>query len=171
VVSLRGSTPRVTNSFGGGIDLGIARADSISAWVWDYQPYRIERWSWNGTRSHAIERRLSWFPIERPISQRGEMPPAHLQSVQQDAQGRIWVLVNEPVAVWPQSATTHYTTEMHEYYRTRLEVIDPDARRLVASVPLEGWAVSLLPGERAAVYGTTAQGTPYIRIVQLALVQ
>jgi hypothetical protein len=169
MLGLRGETPRVTNSFGGGLDPGIAHASTSSVWTWDYHPYRIEEWHYNGTRTRAFERRLSWFPEgERPSSQRGQMPPAHLQSVQQDEQGRLWVAVNEPIAVWPAGEANHYTREMERYYRTRLEVIDPTARRLIASVPLEGWAVSLLPGRRAAMYGTT-QGTPYVRIVQLGL--
>jgi hypothetical protein len=60
---------------------------------------------------------------------------------------------------------------MERYYRTRVEVIDPAAGRVVASTQLDAWIVAVLPGERAAVYATNAQGTPFVKIVQLRVVQ
>ena len=43
--------------------------------------------------------------------------------------------------------------------------------RVLVSQALDGWVAASLPGLRAGMYGTTPQGTPYVRIVRLALVQ
>jgi hypothetical protein len=175
LLDLSGQTARALQDFGEGRDWGIASADPYSVWTWDYHPYRIQRWSRSRVLMNDVERRPSWFPTgyaegEPPGPRRGETPPAHLAGAVQDSAGRIWVFVNEPMAVWPVGAAS-LGSEMHKYFRTRVEIIDPMAKRLIASVPLEGWVVAPLPGMRAAMYGTTAQGTPYVRIVQLSLVQ
>jgi hypothetical protein len=175
LLDLSGSTARVLGDFGEGRDWGAASADPFSLWTWDYHPYRIQRWSRSRVLLDDLERRPSWFPAgaaadEPPGPRRGEMPPAHVQGAVQDSEGRIWAFVNEPIAVWPDGAAS-LNSEMHRYFRTRVEIIDPTANRLIASLPLEGWVVAPLPGLRAAMYGTTPQGTPYVRIVQLSLVQ
>jgi hypothetical protein len=172
MVDLSGPTPRVLRSFGAGFDIGVTPSRTpYQVWVWDYSPYRIEKWSSAGERVDAIERHPSWFPEgERPAPQRNQLPPAHLQWVQEDSQGLVWVFISYPVGIWPEGAGP-ITREMEKYFRTRVEVIDPNAGRVVVSTVLDRWIVSPLPGGQAAVYGTNAQGTPFIQIVQLTLLR
>jgi hypothetical protein len=175
LVSLGTERSRVINTigeaWGGG---GVARAGPFAAWSWEYNPYRLERWSAGGVLGAVVDRRPSWLPFtEIPMvsPQRGERPPAHLQAAQQDGAGRLWVFANVPVEVWSADDPIHPGNAMEKYFRTRVEVIDADAGRVIASTAMDGWIVAALPGQRAAVYGTDPRGTPFVRIVQLALVQ
>jgi hypothetical protein len=91
-----------------------------------------------------------------------------VQSVQQDALGRVWVFINLPVTVWREGDP--YSPEtMDRYYRTRIEVIDPVAGRVVTRHDLEGWALSALPGQQVALLETSADAEFQVRIVQLTL--
>jgi hypothetical protein len=169
ILDLSGPTASAIRSFGGGFDFGVTEAGPYSVWTWDYNPYRIERWNSSGEISTVIERHPAWFPeAERPPLLPDAMPPGHLQGVHQDAEGRVWVFVNVPTKVWVRG--TPLGNAMHEYFRTRVEIFDPAAGRMIATADLEAWVVAPLPGLRAAAYGTTPQGTPYVQIVQLALV-
>lgn len=166
---------RVVNSIGEGWGGGeVAVAGPFAVWTWEYNPYRLERWTAGGKRTHLIERQPPWFPdsaVPMAPVHRGQRPPAHLQAAQQDEAGRLWVFANVPVKVWPEGDAVHPGNAMDEYYRTRVEVIDPEAGRVIASTMLDAWIVSALPGQRAAIYGTNEMGAPFVRIVQLRLVQ
>jgi hypothetical protein len=173
LASLRNPAVQVLNQIGSGWSGGVAGAGANSIWTWEYMPYRIEEWTVGGVASRALDRRPSWFPhadVPMMSSVRNQLPPPHLQGVQQDSEGRIWVFANVPVTVWAASDPVSPSSQMEKYFRTRIEVIDPTAERVIASVLLDAWVVSPLPGGRAAVYGTTPQGTPYVSIVQLTLV-
>jgi hypothetical protein len=166
--SLDGSTAELRETLGGGFSGGLTSADAYSVWSWEYNPYRLERWSSAGVVMEIIERRPDGFPEgDHPSISPGGQLPAHVRDVELDEAGRLWVYVSIPTGVYDGSGPP----AMEKMFRTRVEIIDPKSARIVTSITLDGWIVEGLPGRRAAIYGTTAQGTPYVRIVQLTLVQ
>jgi hypothetical protein len=171
VVNLSDTQARRLSSFPGLFSPRVAPGGSFSVWIWDYTPYRIELRTSTGELRNALERRPSLFPEERhPRPLPGQLPPAHLVGAQQDAEGLLWVFVNEPHTIWSPGGPFP-PDEMERYFRTRVEVIDPANHRIVATSQVDGVIVSPLPGQRAAIYGTNVQGTPFVRIVQLRLLR
>jgi hypothetical protein len=170
VVTMDGTAASLVRSIGFGGTGGVLASGADAFWTWDYNPYRLERWSKDGRLLGNIERRPSWhFPGgEHPARTVGQLAPSHLQGLLEDSAGRLWVFVNEGVMRW-ESESVPISRQMEKHFNARVEVIDPIARTLYASVLLPAFIISPLPGMRAAVSETDAAGKPVVRIVQLAL--
>ena len=162
-----------------------AAGDQVWTWRPFPYPYRVERWSSDGVRTATLERESSWYPSEWPGSRwwpDGEPPPPQVRTFREDAAARLWVFIDvaaptwpEGMPPWPEGARAVEipggTIQMEKLYQTLVEVIDPGEGRVIAQSRIDGWVISALSGDRAAIYGTTPIGIPFIRIVQLNFTQ
>lgn len=184
VYDLSDEAARVLTSFGGETATPPDRMSNLmrrvspairgSFWAWRQSPYRLERWSTGGGRIQAIERTAPWFEPEVPTS----LVRPVVQDVQEDRSGRLWIFLNMPLPDWEEAlpvapgSPTEFPVEaiaFERMYVSRVEVLDPTTGRLVARTDLDSWIVSSFPRNRAAIYGTTELGVPFVRIVQLSL--
>lgn len=142
-------------------------------WAWRSSSYELDHWTMGGVRLQTIERTPEWFGSESlGLAQPG------IQDVVEDAQGRLWVIVHMPRPNWEDALPVLppgvrelpvEAIEFDKLYRTTVEVLLPDEKRVLARTDLDVWIVSALPGNRAAIYGTTDLGYPFVRIVRLNL--
>jgi hypothetical protein len=150
-------------------------------WCSDQQAYRFSSWTKDGTLIRLFERKPEWF------SQRSEgalgtprttPPPPGVSAIEEDESGLLWVFVRTAADTWkegwPETRPGQREIAMKDIqydklFRTIVEVIDPAAGRVVARHSMNAYVMAALPGRRAAVYGTTADGEPVVSIVSLTL--
>jgi hypothetical protein len=96
----------------------------------------------------------------------------------------VWVFIDVPSSNWRAAsveqliAAAGATREVNptrfpyeKTHRTTIEILNPRLNRVVARNTLDSWVVAALPGGRAAIYETTPDGIPSIRIVQMEMVR
>jgi len=102
--------------------------------------YTIEQWDTTGRHLLTIVRRPDWFEpwLEPRRSTHPEPPKPYLSEVWEDSLGRLWVwiLVADPRwEAWRPGARVRTDEEQHDVI---LEIIDPVAGRLLASIRTPG---------------------------------
>lgn len=105
-----------------------ARAGDDGLWSTFMQNYVLERWSPNGEKEVRIERNAPWFP-PRAGNEPFENGHPNLIGLQEDSEGRLWVLIAMPADDWRQrlAADNKRTLGLNGDYRdTVIEVIEPE---------------------------------------------
>lgn len=122
-------------------------ASSRSGGVWSApftHEYVIEHWDGGGNRTHAVTRRVDWFPrYERfwfPTPERP--PPPRVQHLFEDAGGRLWVIAWVADAEWDgalkpgpiREGQRVYTYDREaDLYDSIIEVVEPRFGELVVA--------------------------------------
>ena len=126
--------------------------------------YEISRWSPDGRLLERIDRKPAWFagPSGWHMGSAKAPPQPRINGVQEDANGLLWVYfsVGSPTYSrgWraPAGAAEVAPKDM-DYdliFITRVEVIDPVAKSLIASTTFDRTIKAVLPGNRIVFFAT-----------------
>jgi hypothetical protein len=190
VASFAGSRAIIRHSFGpdsGKLLVGgrTAIAQLITAnggrlWAADFSHYRITQWTTEGAWLQSLIREAPWFPPSNVASLGGPnvAPAPAITGLELDSLGLIWVAAKVPgshwAAAWPSLPSGIVDVPVRNIhldllYGSAIEVIDPTSARVLTRRRMDEWVVAILPGHRAAVYSTDAQGVRHLTIVELKL--
>ena len=142
--------------------------------------YLLSHWTADGKLLASYERKPDWFTGDPPhgLGTPTRPPSALVAGIGEDPAGLLWVLVSRPAPTWQegwpkmtagQREVSMRSLNYDKFYRTTIEVIDPAAVRVVARRDLDAYAMAMLPGGRAVIYGLDANDIPRLTIVGLAL--
>lgn len=164
----------------------LARSRDGGYWSADVDQYHIEKWSRYQQRRLDLSFRPHWFNERSSIDSGGpERPPSSFGiGVGEDSEGRVWAYFLVPAEDWAQAwdgvrdqlnqgdlrEIRAADVDRRQLYDTRIEIIDPETPKRIASLVLGGPAVSILPGGRIAQIATAEDGSPRVRIQQLEIV-
>lgn len=128
--------------------LGVGRLERSSAldggglWVAPPNGARrglfLERWTLDGHPTRVLERRVSWLPPDGYPEAPGAYPLPEYDMVHVDADGFIWIGMAVRDPRWRLMAAGEREALTKELYDGRLEVIDPEHGRVVASYRYDG---------------------------------
>ena len=154
-------------------------------WAGKMRAYEITKWSHSHTEEFSLTRKPDWFQGPSNLSTGGptKAPSPSLMGLFEDQRGLLWVFFFVPSPNWqdaykrfPASALRgtgelpSNVVDWHLIFHTRIDVIDPKAKRLIISQTLPLQASSILRDGRVAVPTHTSDGVPTVRILQLSLV-
>ncbi len=196
-LDVSGQVTRITRSFGPGdgkvlpgsqgrlaMRHQLARASSGAYWSAAAYTYTVSRWDSNDELVTTFERRPVWFAQPSDGLPGGPEKPAspRLLGAREAPDGLLWIYVLVPAPTyaraWRQVAAdlkrgvTEIPASKIDYeflYNTRVEVIDPNSRRVVTSTLLDGPVRAVMPNGLIAIPNTTPDGWIQIRIVRLRL--
>jgi hypothetical protein len=159
----------------------LSTARGGGAWAADAAEYILTRWTARGQQTAALSRKPSWFPnstaglFARPV----RPPPSRLGGILEDADsGFVWVLGQVAAPDWKEawpagagsaSEVSVRSVAIEKLHDTRIELLDPRSRRVVAEGFLDGPVLNTLPDNRVAMYVVDDDGFPFIRIVALRI--
>jgi len=197
VLDSASSTGRVLSSFGAGNEAitqstmysmlphALARSRSGGYWAASLGLYSVSKWSDSNRLEFTLDRRPSWFRGRSDMLDGGpEKPPSpRCVGVTEDDAGFLWSFCLVPAPgyreAWRSVAGQLRPGQRTEIpsgaidrqllHHTRIEVIDPVNRVVVARSTLEQAVTSVLPGPEAAVYVVGEGGEPEVRILRFAL--
>ena len=160
----------------------LALAANGGVWSAHRTQYRIERWSFDGARHRTIVRRAAWFPdhISPPTPNATEAPKPFVQAVQEDGQGRLWVLTTVADTGWRRGLVANprgrgenalRLIDPNKYFDSVMEVIDLKAGKLVASTRFDQWLNDLISPNQAASYEEDKNLNPKIVVWRFSLQQ
>jgi hypothetical protein len=169
---------RPGSEFAGYQHLASVRGDHV--WSADRSSYRLHLWTPDGVSMRSLERTPEWFSTTSPmgIGSPATPPPPAVTAIEEDAAGLVWVFIRVPAESWQEAWSGVPLTArevsvrdiaFEKLFRTVIEVIDPRRARVVARRFVDKWVVASIPGLRAAMYATNADGVPTVSIVQLLL--
>lgn len=155
-------------------------SDGRGMWSSSVPGYQLQQWTVAGALLKTLTRTPEWFPSASvpSIGWADKPPTPGIADIQQTTDGLLWVFIDVPSPAWRQAwppmapGATHVEGSKigREYlYRTTVEVIDPQAGRVLARRALDEWLVAALPGGRAAAYGVDADGIPRVTVMRLSL--
>ena len=148
-----------------------------AAWT---QGYDFAEWTTDGTLIRAFQRRPTWFSNEAP-SRPGSPtrpPDSFVMGIERDGTGLLWVFMRTPKETWKegwpamqpgQMEVSSRTIDYGKLYATTIEVIDPDAKRVVARHVIDRLIVSAMSGRRVAFFSRDADELGRIDIVEFTL--
>jgi hypothetical protein len=163
----------------------LAKSRTGDVWAVEMLDYRISRWTSHGALIEVLQRRPDWFsaPSNAQLGS-GHDKPAEpvIQGIGEDAAGRLWisttVATRDWIELWKSFPRPQGTVEVrpdwgppyHKLYETKIEVIDPIAKRLVASTTIPYAAVGTLPNNDIVTYAVDdSTGAPILRILSVRL--
>ena len=167
---------------GAEIDLRkLAHAGPGRFWAAHLTRYAVERWTLDGRRDLALERRAPWFrPYTRIHRRAGEAPKPMVTAVRQDAAGRLWTVVRvadprwraaRPVAV-PDALRRRDPAAPYavaDLYDSVVEVFDPMCGRLLASRRWPGLIAGFLDDEHVAEWRVRGAAPPRLGVWRIGL--
>lgn len=191
VISFAGSNAVANKSFGGRVapTAGfsafsathlVAQSSPGRIWAaWEYG-YDISEWTTDGTLVRAYQRRPPWFLSEAPsrIGTPTRAPDSFVRGIERDASGLLWVFLRTPKTTWKdgwpamqpgQREVMSQSFDHGKMWATTIEVIDPDAGRVVARQVIDRLIISAMPGRRVAFFSRDADELGRIDIVELTL--
>ncbi|MDQ8165246.1 MAG: hypothetical protein P3A28_05750 [Gemmatimonadota bacterium] len=191
LLSLAGAEARVTRAFGsrvappGGFPMFSAQhkaALSVGGRVWTAwtQGYDFAEWTSDGTLVRAFQRRPSWFLSEKPsgLGSPTRPPDSFLMGIERDANGLLWVFLRTPKETWKegwpamrpgQMEVSSRAIDYGKLYATTIEIIDPDAGRVVARQVIDRLIISAMPGRRVAFFSRDADELGRIDVMEFTL--
>lgn len=141
-------------------------------WVTEQRRYHVSKWSSEGELLDSLVRQPEWFP-GFPGFSKGSMggpdtPPSPLVvGVTSDSSGRLWVFSRiagprwreawaESIARYGRSTGRAVSPDVlpqpWDLTTTVVEVLDPQARRVVYRQTLDAYVIRVLPGPRVVTY-------------------
>lgn len=121
----------------------LATSTTRSVWAVHQPRYLMEEWSRDGSQLRNIERAPSWFPPhEGGVTAPDGSPLPYVRVFHQDRNGLLWTVVWVPADDWrdglaagegPQGQPGAVVSDYSRLYDTVIEVIDPDAGRVIRS--------------------------------------
>ncbi len=125
----------------------LALAGDSEIWAGYQNRHKVELWTLNGDLEKVLFSNPEWFQPweeEKPDAPWMEPPEPELASVQQDSEGRLWILSRVPSTRWTQLdlGGDHFAMPglgwMNSVYDTVVEVIDPQTGKLLLMETLSG---------------------------------
>lgn len=98
----------------------------------------VERWTFDGRRERILERRVPWLPPDGYEEVPGEPRLPEYDYVHVDGEGLLWIVMAVRDPRWRRVSPEERQGVEQELYDGRLEVIDPEAGRVVASYRYDG---------------------------------
>jgi hypothetical protein len=158
----------------------LAASRDETFWAAHQQRYRIERWDADRGMLSAIEREVPWFePYMRSNGvAREAMPSPAIRAIQEDDAGLLWVLVSvadrnwQPLPPAREERGMTYTgsAQRNRLHDTIIEVIDPEARTVIASIRVDEHLAGFFPGPAIVFsYREDEDGHPSYRVSRLRL--
>jgi len=110
----------------------------------------LEHWTFEGERMLTLERHVPWLPREGYPSTSDQSGPnlPEYDLLHVDAQGLIWVIVAVRDPRWREVPRAEMAALQNELYDARMEVVDPQSARVVASFRFDGPDEELPPFSR-----------------------
>lgn len=159
----------------------LATNNAETVWSVARPSYRLEEWAVGGERLRTLEREVSWFPPhDGSIRARDGSPLPYAKAIHQDETGLLWVIIWVPGDRWQEGLSDGprsdllpgpTVTDYSQLYDSVVEVIDPEAERVVRSqrfdVAFRGFVrdgllysdhVEDTPDFRIALWGISAAG-------------
>ena len=144
--------------------------------------FRLHIWDEEGSLRSGLARRSPWFPDSGGGSTGtpSQPPTPAITAIDVDRDGLIWAFVRVAAPTWrqawarvPPGAREARLSEVdfQSLYRTRVEVIDPVSRRVLATADIPGLTLAALGGGRVAMYAADASGDPVLRIEEVRLIR
>ncbi len=143
------------------------------------EQHNVYLWSAEGKSVAILRRRAPWFPDTSSgrIGTPSTPPSPAVSAIHVDRDGLIWLFSRVAAATWSRAwsrvppGAREVARGQVDYpllFNTRVEVIDPSTRRLVATSELSGVAVSTLGDGLVAMYGRGPNGDA-LRVEELRL--
>jgi hypothetical protein len=117
--------------------------DSESVWSGALPRYRMEEWTVGGGRMRVLEREVDWFtPHDGSRLAADGSPRPRFQALHEDKEGLLWTVVWVPAPRWEEGLRESdgvgalpglVVTDYSKVYDSVVEVIDPEAGRVVRS--------------------------------------
>jgi hypothetical protein len=191
VLSFSGSSVEMSRSFGpdrgdvspfeaSKLDQVLAGARDGGFWTADVLRYRLTKWSATERKERSYVRTPGWFakPSVAWIGNPTTPPPPAISAIAEDSDGLLWVCVRVAAPTWREGWPSGKGAEFlynkmsfDKMFQTTIEVIDPQARRVLARTTVPHWIVAALPGRRLAGYATDAEGEPHVEIFDVMLMR
>lgn len=189
-VSFDGPQEHVLGSFGprgSGGAFGLQKARQLTGaardghiWSSDWQRLRFTLWNSDGTAVKSFQRKPEWFPdVDSPgMGTPAKPPDAMVRAIRGDSSGLVWVVSSLPAPTWKegwpklqpgQREVLMKDMSFDKFFRSMVEVIDPNTARVVARRQFDSFVYALLPGNRAAIYRVDDDGFPRIDVVALSV--
>jgi len=106
-------------------------------WTASSWEYALTRWDSDGNRVADFVRSAPWFPVQTefpPGAYITEPPPSLLTHIWEDERGLLWVFLQIPDEDWNPEVGDRVNPDWYrDTWDTVVEVIDPEARQLVAT--------------------------------------
>ncbi|MFQ5704767.1 MAG: hypothetical protein ACE5HT_12195 [Gemmatimonadales bacterium] len=163
------------------MDRALAYAGAGRIWSAQKTRYVVELWDTAGTKQAEFIRHPDWF---EPWDKDGPLSPTspplpRREAIQQDAQGRLWVLLTVPARDWTRglqekkgpSGITYYPDQLHLLFDSILEVIDPESGTLIASGRFPQYLQNFVDEKTVLGYREDSEGFPYIDIWRVELIE
>jgi hypothetical protein len=152
-----------------------ARGDTI--WGLHYNAYRVEAWTVHGEQVDAFDVASEWFPpwtASPPGAPFPVRPAPATMGTWMDARGLLWVVALTAAEDWapypPEARERDFdATFINEIYGTRVEVLDPTTRTVLAQLRLEGRVRPTRVAEWLYVTELTDEGDLALRPLRLTL--
>jgi hypothetical protein len=153
-------------------------------WTAETVRYRLTEWSKAGVKRAQLERVPTWFATPSDLLIGGpNLPPSPRIAGLSSAGGtRLWVFTLTAAPryseAWsrmrvnangPLTEVSLGDIDVQLLYRTRIEVIEPSSRSVIAVADWHEMAVSVLTGNRIATYTEDSSGNPVVKIVSFWL--
>lgn len=190
-----GSDGKVVRSFDespdgyGTPDAGITRyrslvlAENNTLWSAHRTRYQVDSWDLDrDVRDMSLVRRADWFPPHKEWGSNdpAQPPKPHLLDLEEDSEGRLWVLIGVASEHWaegfvrtPEDAHPelgrHMIDDRNTSYDTIVEVIDPTARCILATITVDHRMSFFVGPGWAASYLEDHQGSPTQQLWRLEL--
>lgn len=153
----------------------LARASSSTFWSAPPNQYVIEHWGLNGELLARLVREVDWFEPHRQTNVfRPDVPPEpRIWDLFYDANGHLWVLIHVRDTRWraqfrsDRSEDMAFNGDLHSYWDSVVEVIEPISGRLLASVRHDLYFAGFTSAGHLMSYHEPAQQSPFINIWNL----
>ena len=164
---------------------GTPTADHV--WVAQRHRYKLVRYGLDGSVQDSIIREPKWFKglVPRSMGSETTLPSPMLTSVAEDAQGRLWVFLAQPLPAamkaW-KDAKVHWSksgggmegrvSEMpaqYTLYKTIIEVIDPKTKRVITRKAVDGFVSDVLSANRVVTFVENEDWIPLATVWDLSL--
>jgi hypothetical protein len=159
----------------------IAPAGGDRLWAGLATQYQLELWDSAGTLHRVLTRSPAWFqPWETRVPGREDQvrPMPMLRNVRQDAAGHLWTLISVADAHWTQGSAPQGRreptgvlsgAEKSKYYDSIIEVLDPQAGRLIASTRFGELLTSVPNSDLVYTYREDAEGNVLVDLWRVQL--
>jgi hypothetical protein len=163
----------------------LAASHDGGVWSSPLARYEMRHWDQDGKLTRTISRNVDWFLPHRDPGTRydpkADPPNPKMRSLREDDDGRLWTLVLVPDEDWRESIFVRRVeggapvnmVAQERQYDTRIEVIDPGQRKVLASVTLPEAMIMFTrrpTGEVFAYsYHEAGVGIPYVDVWRFRL--
>lgn len=159
----------------------LCRAAGGGFWSGRTTSYTLELWNDDGSLRERIDRATPWFP---PYETERRVDPDHpplpvLAAVEEDKDGRLWVIVDRADERWKTNLELVKRVEGIALYRAKrsdlfnavIEIIDPRTGEIIASQQTDRFIIGFLGQSEVYSYAEDDNGIGWYDVWRLVLTQ